>query len=121
MSRGLNRTFLLGYLGRRPEIRTTASGLRVATFSIATDRGSRGARAGSEGSGRGQEAQTDWHRIVAWDRLAELAARTLEKGDRVFVEGRVEYRSYKDAAGRDRQVTEIVAEDLIAFDSRAPG
>jgi single-strand DNA-binding protein len=112
MSVGLNRVFLLGHVGKRPQIRTTGTGARVATFSVATDRGWRA---------KGDQEKTDWHRVVVWDLLAEQAAKTLDKGDRVFVEGRIEYRSYEDASGRSRVVTEIVADDLIVFDSRAGG
>lgn len=124
MSRSLNLVVLIGHVGRRPELRTTASGARVATFSVATNRGPRATRV-AWGRDRppsgGEREATDWHRIVAWDGLAEWAGRWLDRGARVFVEGRVEYGSWSDRSGRRRDITEIVAADLIVFDSRAGG
>lgn len=109
MSRSLNLVVLIGHVGRRPELRTTASGARVATFSVATNRP----------PSSGEREATDWHRIVAWAGLAEWAEKRLDRGARVFVEGRVEYRSWSDRSGRRRDITEIVAADVIVFDSRA--
>jgi single-strand DNA-binding protein len=108
MSRGVNKAVLIGNLAADPELRTTASGTRVATFKLATSR-RQGAAA----------AQTDWHRVVAWDRVAELVERSsARKGDRVFVEGPLEYRTWQDAAGRTRQVTEINAHEVIVLSER---
>jgi len=109
MSRGLNQAVLIGNVGARPEVRTTAMGTRVATFSVATHRLARA----------GEVEQTDWHRVVAWEPLAQLVERTVERGSRVYVEGRLEYRE-----GRSRQrgggpIAEIIAEDVIVFDARA--
>ena len=112
MGRGLNRAYLIGRAGAAPELRTAASGAYVATFSLATDRWSRGGRA---------EAKPDWHRIVVWDGLAEHAAARVGRGALVYVEGRIEYREYEDRSGRSRTVTEIVADDLIVIESRAGG
>jgi single-strand DNA-binding protein len=106
MSRSLNRAVLIGNVGGVPELRTTASGSRVATFSLATS------RRWTDHTGRAQE-RTEWHRVVAWDPLAEVAARRLRKGDRVYLSGRVEYRSWDGPGGRRRHATEILAEDLI--------
>jgi single-strand DNA-binding protein len=111
MNRSLNRVVLIGHAGARPELRTTRSGSRVATFSLATDRPVR----------PGEAEKTDWHRVVAWDGLAEWTAKWVDRGDRVFVEGRVEHRSWEDASGRSRQVTEVVAEDVMVFEGRAGG
>ncbi|MGH7505708.1 MAG: single-stranded DNA-binding protein [Longimicrobiales bacterium] len=111
MIRGLNRAVLIGNVGAKPEVRTAGSGVRVATFSLATTR-PRGGRGGGA---------TDWHRIVAWEPLAAVVERHVGKGDRVYVEGRLEYRSWTDRSGRTRTTTEIVAEDLIVFDGRARG
>ena len=112
MSRSLNRAILIGRAGAAPQLRTAATGVHVATFSLATDRRTRGARA---------EAKPDWHRIVAWDGLAEQVAARVSRGDLVYVEGRIEYRAYEDRSGRSRTVTEIVADDLIVIESRAGG
>lgn len=106
MSRSLNRAMLIGNVGADPEVRTTAGGSRVASFSLATGR----RWTGPEGQ---EHERTDWHRVVAWDRLAEIVERFLKKGERVYVEGRIEYRTWKDSAGQTRYATEIIAQDLI--------
>lgn len=106
MSRSLNKVTLIGNVGADPEVRTTAGGSRVASFSLATS------RRWTTRNGREHE-KTEWHRIVAWDRLAEDVERFVRKGDRVYAEGRLEYRSWQDASGRTRYATEIVAQELI--------
>jgi len=112
MSRSLNKAVLIGHVGADPEVRTTAGGARVATFSLATS------RRWTTGNGREHE-KTEWHRVVAWDRLAEVVERFVRKGDRVYAEGRLEYRSWQDASGRTRYATEIVAEELIPLGGSA--
>lgn len=97
---------MIGNVGGAPEVRTTASGSRVATFSLATN------RRWTDHAGRLQE-RTEWHRVVAWDPFVEVVARQLRKGERVYVAGRIEYRSWDGPSGRKRQVTEIRVEDLI--------
>lgn len=105
MSRSLNRAMLIGNVGGDPELRTAAGGFRVASFSLATSR---------RGAARpGPAEKAEWHRIVAWKHLAEIAERHVRRGDRLFVEGRLEHRTWEDASGRTRHVTEIVALDLI--------
>jgi single-strand DNA-binding protein len=111
MSGSLNRAMLIGHVGARPELRTNAAGVRVATFSLATGRP----------RSAGAESVTEWHRIVAWDALAVLIERRVDKGARLYVEGRVEYRSWTDRTGRSRTATEIIAEDVMLFESRARG
>jgi len=106
MSRSLNKVELIGNLGGVPEVRTTADGVRVATFTLATT------RRWTDRDGRLHE-KTEWHKVVAWDQLVMLIERQLRKGDRVYVEGRVEYRSWEDRTGRKRQVTEILAREVI--------
>lgn len=106
MSRSLNKALLIGHVGADPELRTTPSGRRVASFSVATS------RRWQTQAGQTQE-RTDWHRVVAWDRLAEVVERFLKRGDRVYVEGRIEYRSWEDSSGRTRYATEIIAQELI--------
>ncbi|MGH7476343.1 MAG: single-stranded DNA-binding protein [Longimicrobiales bacterium] len=103
MSRSVNRALLIGNVGAAPEVRTTASGRRVATFSVATGRRAR----------EPAVERTDWHHVVAWDELAREVERTIARGDRVWIEGRLEYRSWTDRTGRERHATEVVAEDLI--------
>lgn len=98
----VNKVFLLGNIGRDPELRRTNSGKAVATFTLAT----------SERGGRGEDARTEWHRIVVWDRLAEQCDQYLSKGRQVFVEGRLQTRNWEDRSGGKRQTTEIVAHQV---------
>jgi single-strand DNA-binding protein len=111
VSSSLNRAVLIGNVGGRPEIRTARSGARVATFSLATSRRPAGEDRGA----------TEWHRVVAWQPLADVVERHIGKGNRVYVEGRLEYRRWTDRSGRERTTPEIIAEDLIVFDGRARG
>jgi single-strand DNA-binding protein len=115
VSRSLNKVMLIGNLGSDPEIRTTGGGTKVAQFSLATSRSWKSA------SGEQQE-KTEWHRIVAWERLAEIVERFLHKGSRVYVEGEIEYRSYeaKDGSGT-KYTTEIRARDMMMLDGREGG
>ena len=100
---------LIGYLGADPEIRTIQSGARVAQFSVATTRRWTGR------DGQTQE-KTQWHRVIVWDSLPTtfaFAEKYLRKGDRVFVEGEIDYRSYEDKDGSTRWTTEIKATELL--------
>nr|MDQ3389685.1 single-stranded DNA-binding protein [Gemmatimonadota bacterium] len=92
MSRSLNKATLIGNLGADPEVRATAGGTRVANFRIATG------RKFTDKSGQEQE-NTQWHTIVAWDKLADVVERFLKKGERVYVEGEIEYRQYEAKDG----------------------
>ncbi len=111
MSRSVNKAIIVGNLGNDPEIRTTPTGSRVATISVATNR---------RWSGRGGEMQeeTQWHRIIAWNKLAEIVEQYLKKGDRVYVEGRIQYRQWEDQNGQKRYSTEIVANDMVMLGGR---
>lgn len=115
MSRSLNKATLIGNLGADPEVRATAGGTRVANFRIATG------RKFTDKSGQEQE-NTQWHTIVAWDKLADVVERFLKKGERVYVEGEIEYRQYeaKDGSGT-RYVTEIRARELIMLGTGRDG
>jgi single-strand DNA-binding protein len=109
MSRCLNKATLIGYLGTDPEIRTTTSGSHVAHISLATT------RRWNDREGQAQE-KTQWHRIVVWDSVPGTFAfveKYLRKGDRVYVEGEIDYRSYEDDAGVTRWMTEIKASDVL--------
>lgn len=112
MARSLNKAILIGNLGQDPEIRSTGSGTRVAQLSLATE------RQWTDAHGETQK-RTEWHRIVAWEKLAEIAEEFLKKGDRVYVEGEIQYRSYEDSEGTTRYVTEIRARELIMLGGRA--
>lgn len=104
--RSLNKVLLLGYLGRDPEVRYTASGKAVATFSLATSVQWR------DQNGNDQE-RTEWHRIVAWGRLGEICGEYLGKGKQVFIEGRIQSRDWEDQDGNRRTTVEIIANDMI--------
>ena len=109
MSFTYNRVTLLGRAAAPPETRFTTGGQRVATFSVATDRPTRS----------GSTPVTDWHRVLCWDKLAEIAVEHVTKGRLLFVEGAITYRSWEDQQGQKHNVTEIVARELILLD-RAP-
>jgi single-strand DNA-binding protein len=111
MSRSLNKVQLIGNLGADPELRSTTSGTRVATLSVATSR---------QWSGRdGQEQEkTEWHRVICWDRLAEVCERYLKRGDRVYIEGSIEYRQWEGQDGQTRYTTEIRAREMIMLGGR---
>ena len=111
MARSLNKALLIGNLGADPEVRTTTSGTRVAGFSVATS------RSWTDAQGQPQE-RTEWHRIVAWDKLADIAEQYLHKGDRVYVEGEIQSRSYEDKEGVTRNVTEIRVRELVMLGGR---
>lgn len=114
MSGSLNKAMIIGNLGSDPEIRSIASGARVANFSVATNR----KWTGRDGT---QQEKTEWHRIVAWEKLADIAERFLKKGDRVYVEGEIEYRSYEDKDGVTKYITEIRARDMVMLGGRDGG
>ncbi len=102
---GVNKVILIGHLGADPEIRYTADGTAVATFRLATTR--RWTNKDGE-----RVDQTEWHRIVAWRRLGEICAQYLSKGKQVYIEGRLQTRSWEDRDGNKRWTTEIVAENM---------
>lgn len=103
---------LIGNLGKDPELRYTTSGTAVASFSVATN------ESWKDQDGNQQE-RTEWHNIVAWKKLAEICAEWLKKGKKVYIEGRIQTRSYDDKnTGAKKYITEIVAENMIMLDSR---
>jgi len=109
-SRSWNRVELIGNLTRDPELRYTPTGTAVATFSIATNR-----TYISDGE---KKEEADFHRIVAWNKLAELCSQLLKKGNRVFVSGRLQNRTWEGQDGNQRNTTEIVIEDMILLTSK---
>lgn len=113
-SRSLNKVMLIGNLTRDPELRYTPQGSAVCSFGLATNR----SWMPSEGSERREE--TEFHRVVAWNKLAELCSQLLTKGRKVYIEGRLQTRSWETPEGDKRQSTEIVAEDMVLLDSRRP-
>lgn len=107
----LNKAMIIGNLGKDPEMRATASGQSVATFSLAT-----GEKFKNK-SGEWEE-RTEWHNVVLWGRLAEIAGEYLAKGKTVYIEGRIQTRKWQDKDGRDRYTTEIVGDKMQMLSSR---
>lgn len=112
MAKSLNKVMLIGNLGKDPELRYTTSGVAVATFSLATN------ESWKDQDGNLQE-RTEWHNIVAWKKLAEICAEWLKKGKKVYIEGRIQTRSYDDKnTGQKKYMTEIVADNMIMLDGK---
>ena len=103
MAAGVNKVILIGNLGRDPELRYTQSGQAVANFTLATT------ETWNKKEGGGREERTEWHRIVAWGRTAELCAQYLSKGRTVYIEGRLQTREWENREGQKQKTTEIVA------------
>jgi single-strand DNA-binding protein len=115
MARGVNKVILVGNLGKDPETRYMPNGKAVTNFTIATSESWKDKQTGE------QREQTEWHNIVMYDRLAEIAAEYLRKGSQVYVEGRLRTRKWQDKEGRDRYTTEINANEMQMLGSRAGG
>jgi single-strand DNA-binding protein len=111
-SRSLNKVMLIGNLTRDPEVRYTPSGTAVATFGLATN------RSWSTGDGVDRQEETQFHRIVAWSKLAEIVGQLLFKGRKVYIEGRLQTRKFTGQDGQQREITEIVAENMMILDTR---
>lgn len=111
MSRGLNKVMIIGRLGRDPEMRYTPSGRPVTTFTVATSR----TWNTSEGE---RKVDTEWFNVVAWGNLAEICKQYLTKGQQVYVEGRLQSRSWDDAEGNKHTSVEIVANEMIMLSER---
>jgi single-strand DNA-binding protein len=114
MARSVNKVILIGNLGKDPELRYISSGTAVATFSLATN------ESWTDQDGNQQE-RTAWHNIVAWGKLAEIAAEYLKKGRKAYIEGRLQYREYEGKNGIKRNVTEIVMTDLVMLGAKQDG
>jgi single-strand DNA-binding protein len=112
MARDLNKVMIIGRLGADPEMRYTPSGSPVTTFRVASGRQWR------DGAGEMRE-ETEWFSVVAWNKLAEICNQHLAKGSRVYLEGRIQTRSWEDQqSGQTRYRTEVIANDMIILDSR---
>ena len=118
MSRSLNKVMLIGNLGADPEVRSTSGGNRVASFSLATS------RTWNDQAGNKQE-KTEWHRCIVWNSrvssLADIVEKYVKKGDKIYIEGRIEYRQYQDKENQTRYITEINVRELIMLSSRSGG
>ena len=111
MARSLNKVELIGNLTRDPELRYTPQGTAVCTFGLATN------RSWTTDSGEKRE-EADFHRLVAWNKLAELCSQLLTKGRKIYIEGRLSTRSWTAQDGTQRQTTEIIVNDMIILDSK---
>ncbi len=111
----VNKVILLGNLGRDPELRYTPGGQPVANFSIATS------ESWNKKDGSGREEKTEWHRIVAWGRTAELCAQYLAKGRTVYIEGRLQTREWENKEGQKQRTTEVIANSVQFIGSGGGG
>jgi single-strand DNA-binding protein len=109
--RGVNKVILVGNLGRDPEVRYTKDGTAVANLNLATT------ETWNDGSGQRQE-RTEWHKVVAWGKLAEIAKEYLSKGKQVYIEGRLQTRSWEDKEGVKRYTTEVKADQMVMLGGR---
>ena len=112
MARGVNKVILIGSLGQDPETKHTASGSAVTNISMATSESWKDKQTGQT------TEKTEWHKIVFFNRLAEIAGEYLRKGSKCYIEGKLQTRKWQDQSGADRYTTEIVANELQLLDSR---
>lgn len=116
MARGsVNKVILIGNLGNDPELRYMPNGNPVATLSIATSSSWKDRNSGE------QQTRTEWHRVVLFNKLGEIAGEYLKKGSKVFIEGELRTRKWQDKSGQDRYTTEIVGNEMQMLDSRSGG
>ncbi|MEM7334294.1 MAG: single-stranded DNA-binding protein [Chloroflexota bacterium] len=108
MNKGLNKVMIIGWVDGNPEVRHTPNGRPVASFSVGTSR----SWISTEGA---KHEETEWFNVVAWGNLAELSKKRLSRGHKVYIEGRLQTRSWEDSSGRRHFRTEVVAQDLIAL------
>ncbi|GIS91227.1 MAG: hypothetical protein CM1200mP20_12680 [Pseudomonadota bacterium] len=115
MARGVNKAIIVGNLGRDPEVRYSASGSAIANVTVATTDSWKDRQSGE------RQERTEWHRVVFFNRLAEIAGEYLKKGSQVYIEGRIQTRKWEDKDGNDRWTTEIVANEMQMLGSRGGG
>ena len=113
MSRGVNKVILVGNLGQKPDMKYTQSNTAVANLSLATSESWKDKDSGD------LKTKTEWHRVVYFGKLAEIAEQFLDKGSKVYVEGKLQTRKWQDQAGNDRYTTEVLGQELTMLDSRA--
>lgn len=114
MAKGLNEIKIIGNVGQEPEVRNLESGSKVVAFSVATSKTYKN-QAGEK------QTVTQWHRVVAWRKLAEIIEKYVNKGNRVYVNGEMTYRQYETEAGEKRSISEIVANDIIILTPKGDG
>ena len=115
MARGINKVILIGNLGKDPEVRYSANGGAIANITLATSESWKDKNSGE------QVDKTEWHRVVFFRRLAEIAGEYLKKGSKVYIEGKLQTRKWQDKDGQDRWTTEIVANEMQMLDSKGGG
>jgi single-strand DNA-binding protein len=115
MSKGINKVIIVGNLGADPEMRYTANGSAVANLRLATTDSWKDKQTGE------QQERTEWHRVVLFTKLAEIAGEYLKKGSKAYIEGRLQTRKWQGQDGQDRYTTEIVANDMQMLDSKSEG
>jgi single-strand DNA-binding protein len=113
MSRTLNKAMLIGNVGRDPELKHTPSGIPVISFRLATSET-------WKDRDNNLREHTDWHTVVAWRGLAEVVHKLVQKGSRVYIEGKIQTRTFDDKLGNKRHVVEILADNLLLLDNRKP-
>ncbi len=114
-TRGVNKVILVGNLGQDPEVRYMPNGNAVTNISVATSESWKDKSTGAD------QERTEWHRVVMFRRLAEIAGEYLRKGSKVYIEGKLQTRKWQDQNGQDRYTTEIVADQMQMLDSRGGG
>lgn len=112
MAKGINKVIVLGHLGRDPEVKYAAGGAAIANITVATTESWLDKQSGQK------TEKTEWHRVVAFQRLAEIMGEYLKKGSLVYIEGKLQTRKWQDQNGQDRYTTEIVARDMQMLGSR---
>lgn len=112
MARGVNKVILVGNLGKDPEMKYTASGAAIANITVATSESWNDKQTGEK------QEKTEWHRVVFFRRLAEIAGEYLRKGSQVYIEGKLQTRKWQDQNGQDRYSTEVVANEMQMLGSR---
>lgn len=115
MARGINKVILIGNLGKDPEVKYAANGNAIANITLATSESWKDKNTGE------QVDKTEWHRVVFFRRLAEIAGEYLKKGSKVYIEGKLQTRKWQDQNGQDRYTTEVVANEMQMLDSRGGG
>ncbi|HJL56189.1 MAG: single-stranded DNA-binding protein [Pseudomonadales bacterium] len=115
MARGVNKAIIVGNLGRDPEVRYSANGNAIANVTIATTESWKDRQSGE------RQEKTEWHRVVFFSRLAEIAGEYLKKGSQVYIEGRLQTRKWEDRDGNERYTTEIVANEMQMLGGRGGG
>jgi len=115
MSKGVNKVILIGNLGKDPEVKALPTGSAVTTITLATSESWKDKQTGQ------QQERTEWHRVVFYNRLAEIAGEYLRKGSKAYIEGKLRTRKWQDKSGVDHYTTEVIAENMQMLDGKQTG